>query len=84
MGGSEKSQHTQDDFGSRGGGGEGKKSQALRKTSGLFSDGAWIGASLNLVPQYDGFFDSGALRYFSRAISKYISSVPFESRTPVR
>ena len=31
-----------------------------------------------------GFFASGALRYFSIGISKYISSVPPASRTPVR
>jgi hypothetical protein len=31
-----------------------------------------------------GRFASGALKYFSIGISKYISSEPFASRTPVR
>ena len=34
--------------------------------------------------EYYGRFASGALKYFSIGISKYISSLPFASRTPVR
>ncbi len=31
-----------------------------------------------------GLFTSGALKYFSIGISKYISSLPFASCTPIR
>ena len=43
-------------------------------------------ARTSVAPSQDyyGFFTSGALRYFSIGISKYISSVPFASWTPVR
>lgn|SRR5580698_8350327 len=58
----------------------------MAQVSGETGEDARRAVAPSLHRSYDryGCFTSGALRYFSIGISKYISSFPFASWTPVR